>query len=207
MTTKTWTIFGAGNNINDINDAIESNYQKLKLIVLNMELDEETLNRIPRAIKIIDVKNFKPSTDCYFFGFVDPNKQPLLEILKKFKLTFPNLIHKFSYVAKTAEMGEGNFVGAGAVIAPNVKLGDFNFVNRSASIGHDTKVSSFNHFGPACTVAGRCKIGNKNLLGAGSTIIDGIEIKDEITIGAGGVITKNIWERGTYVGLPVKKIK
>ena len=43
-------------------------------------------------------------------------------------------------------MGQGNFVGAGAVLAPNVTLGDFNYINRTASIGHDTRAGSFNHF-------------------------------------------------------------
>ena len=37
--------------------------------------------------------------------------------------------------------------------------------------------------------------------------IDGIEIEDEITIGAGGVVVRDILEKGTYVGVPVKKVR
>jgi sugar O-acyltransferase (sialic acid O-acetyltransferase NeuD family) len=207
MGTKSWTVFGAGNLINDIHDAIESNKQRLKLIVLNMEVSTELLNKIPSSIKVISIDNFEPSTDYYFFGFINPNKKPLAESLKKYKLTYSNLVHKFSYVSKTVETGQGNFIGPGAVVAPNVKLGDFNYINRLSSIGHDTVVSDCNHFGPGCTVAGRCKIGNKNFFGTGSAVIDGLEIGNEVTIGAGGVVIKSITEKGTYAGVPIRKIK
>jgi sugar O-acyltransferase (sialic acid O-acetyltransferase NeuD family) len=207
MKTKTWTIFGAGNLINDIIDAIESTDQRAAVLVLNMELNKKILEKIPGSIKIIKLEHFKPTTDFYFFGFRVPDKKPLLESLGKFKLRYANLIHKFSYVAKTVEMGQGNFIGAGVVLAPNVRLGDFNFVNRSASIGHDTEILHFNHFGPGCTVSGDSKIGNRNFLGTRSAVINNIKIENDITVGAGGIVIKDILESGTYAGVPVRKLK
>jgi sugar O-acyltransferase (sialic acid O-acetyltransferase NeuD family) len=207
MKTKTWTIFGAGNLINDIADAIESRDQRAEFLVLNMELDKKVREKLSGSIKIQHFNDFAPSTDFYFFGFINPNKKPFLESLKKFKLLYSNLIHKFSYVAKTVEMGQGNFVGAGVVLAPHVKLGDFNFINRSASIGHDAEILDFNHFGPGCTVAGDCKIGNRNFLGTRSALINKVRIKDDITVGAGGIVIKDILESGTYAGVPVGKLK
>jgi UDP-N-acetylbacillosamine N-acetyltransferase len=44
-------------------------------------------------------------------------------------------------------------------------------------------------------------------LGTGSAVVDGLEIGDEITIGAGGVVTKSITAKGTYAGMPIRKIK
>jgi len=207
MKTKTWTIFGAGNLINDINDAIESIGQRIEFLVLNMELDKHVLEKIPSSIKIIKLEDFQPSTDHYLFGFVDPNKKPFLKSLGKFDLHYSNLIHKFSYVSKTVKVGQGNYIGAGVVLAPNIHLGDFNYINRSASVGHDTEIIHFNHLGPGCTVAGNCKIGNNNFLGMRSVIINNVEIKDDITIGAGGVVIKDILEPGTYAGVPVRYLK
>jgi len=207
MKTENWTIFGAGNLINDIIDAIESRDQRVEFLVLNMALDKKVRGKLPGSIKIIHFNDFAPSTDFYFFGFRVPNKKPLLESLEKFKLRYANVIHKFSYVAKTAAMGQGNFIGAGVVLAPNVKLGDFNFVNRSASIGHDAEILHFNHFGPGCTVAGECRIGNRNFLGIRSAIINNVKIKDDITVGAGGIVIEDILESGTYAGVPVRKLK
>ncbi len=101
-------------------------------------------------------------------------------------------------------MGQGNFVGAGAVLAPNVTLGDFNYINRTASIGHDTRAGSFNHFAPGCTVAGRCKIGSRNFFGIRSAIIDNLILGDGITVGAGGVVVRDTLEPGTYIGVPAR---
>lgn len=207
MRTKTWTVFGAGGFINDIHDAIESKNDKLKFIVLNMELDKKVVAKIPGVIKIISIDDFKPATDFYFFGFLNPNKGPLLEILKVHSLTYANLVHKFSYISKTVQMGQGNFIGAGVVLAPNVRLGNFNYINRTVSIGHDTNIADFNHIGPGSTVAGNCKIGSKIFLGTGSKVIENIKIVDEIIVGAGGVVVKNLLEGGTYVGVPANKIK
>jgi sugar O-acyltransferase (sialic acid O-acetyltransferase NeuD family) len=207
MKTKTWTILGAGNFVYDIIDAIESRSQGAEFLVLNMQLDKKIIEKIPRSIKIVHFDDFAPSTDFYVFGFINPNKNPFLEKLTGFKLRYANLIHKFSHVAKTVEMGQGNFIGAGVVLASNVKLGDFNFVNRSASIGHDTEIFHFNHFGPGCTVSGRCKIGSRNFLGTRSALINDITVVNDITVGAGGVVIRDILEPGTYAGVPARKLR
>jgi sugar O-acyltransferase (sialic acid O-acetyltransferase NeuD family) len=204
--TKTWTIFGAGGLICDIIDAIESRGQQTKIVVLNMELDRNILNKIPESIHIIKLNKFQPTTDYYFLGFVDPNKIPLLESLRKYNLTFSNVIHSFSSVSQSVKMGQGNFINAGVVLASRVELGNFNFVNRTASIGHDTKILNYNHFGPGCTIASTCIIGNRNCLCTSSAVIPAREIKDNITVGAGGVVIENIVDPGTYVGVPVRKL-
>lgn len=207
MKIMTWTIFGAGGLIHDINEAIELIGQRIDVLVLDMELDRHFLEKIPSSIKIIKLEDFQPSTDHYLFGFIDPNKKPLLESLNKFNLHYSNLIHKFSYVSKTVKMAQGNYISAGVVLATNVRLGSFNYINRSVSVGHDTELLNFNHLGPGSTVAGNCKIGNNNFLGAGSVMINKLKMKDEITIGAGGVVVKDILDPGTYVGVPVRYLK
>ena len=43
-------------------------------------------------------------------------------------------------------------------------------------------------------------------MGTGAQIIQGKKIESHTIIGAGAVVVKNIEERGTYAGCPVKKI-
>jgi sugar O-acyltransferase (sialic acid O-acetyltransferase NeuD family) len=203
----TWTIFGVGNLIGDLIDAIESRHQKADNVVLNMDPDETKMRSIPPTTKIIELNEFKPSTDFYIFGFVDPNKESFLSSLRRYNLRYSNLIHKFSYVPKNVSMGEGNFIGAGVVLATHIKMGDFNYINRSASIGHDTHLLSFNELGPGCTIAGNCEIGCKNHFYSGSVVINNMHIGDNITIGAGGVVIRDILEPGIYTGVPAKKLK
>ena len=203
---STWTIFGVGYFITDIIDTIESQNGEVSQIVLNQEIDAERIGLVPKNITIVDIKSFKPRTSNYFFGFINANKQPILDLLKKTNITFSNLIHPFSSVSKSAVLGQGNFVGAGAVIGPDVKIGNFNIIKRSASIGHHTVLGNYNHIAPAAIITGSCKIGDKNFFGAGSTLIDNKVTGDEIIIGAGSVVIQDLNEAGTYVGVPARKL-
>jgi sugar O-acyltransferase (sialic acid O-acetyltransferase NeuD family) len=199
---QTWTIFGAGNFLEDIIDCIEISHGAVAQVVLNQEVGIE----ISKPIKTFE--EFTPYTDFYFFGFVSPNKENLLEkIWDKYpNISFANLIHPHAYISKTSNMGMGNYVGPGAVIGPKTQLGSFNYINRAASIGHHTKIEDFNHIGPSCTVCGRVNIGNKNYLGAASAVRDGICIKRNVKLGIGAIAVKDILEEGTYIGVPAKKL-
>lgn len=207
MKKSTWTIFGAGYFITDIIDAVESQKGKVSYVVLNQKIDKEIIKFIPKNIKTIDIKSFKPRTSDYFFGFINPDKKPLLKKLSKFEIKFSNIVHPFSHVSSNVKMGQGNFVGAGAVVGPGVKMGNFNIIKRSASIGHDVVIRNYNHIAPGTTIAGRCKIGNNNFFGAGATLIDNKIIADDIIIGAGTTVINDLEEPGTYVGAPARKLE
>ena len=199
-----WTLFGAGNFIFDIIDAIKANDGTVDYLVLNQKLEKSIEKQLPKEIEIIALNKFKPKTTNYFFGFIDPNKSELLEKLARFQIQFSNIIHPFAYVSDTVSLGSGNFIGPGVVLGPNVKLSNFNFFNRASSIGHNVEIGNFNHFGPASTVCGRCLIGDENFLGASSTLIDGIKIANQILLGAGALVTRDLESPGTYVGIPAK---
>jgi sugar O-acyltransferase (sialic acid O-acetyltransferase NeuD family) len=206
MADQTWTIFGVGNLTGDLIDAVESLGDTVKYVVLNMKVEEEALANIQSSIAIIKLEYFTPQTNHYFFGFVNPNKGYFLASLEKHHLVYANLIHSRAYVPRNVSLGQGNYIGPGAVLATHVGLGDFNYINRLASVGHNTQLSSFNELGPGCTVAGNCHIGSRNHLFSGCVVINALQIGDGITIGAGGVVVKNILEAGNYVGVPVKKL-
>jgi sugar O-acyltransferase (sialic acid O-acetyltransferase NeuD family) len=195
---KFWTIFGAGNFIYDLIDAIEARGELVANIVLNQE--------IPRTLprKTIILKDFEPYSNHYIFGFLDPNKEKYIEELKKFDIEFSNLIHPNAYVSKTVRLGKGNYIGSGAVIGPRVSLGNFNYINRGASVGHETVLKSFNHVGPGAVICGRCDIGSKNYFGAGCVVRDNLIIKDNIKIGMAAALVKDAAEAGVYVGVPAK---
>ena len=44
-------------------------------------------------------------------------------------------------------------------------------------------------------------------MGTGAHILQGLTISDDTIVGAGAVVTKDITEPGTYVGVPARKIK
>jgi sugar O-acyltransferase (sialic acid O-acetyltransferase NeuD family) len=206
MKKKAWTLFGAGNFLGEIIENIERNNGAVRLIVLNQAVSKEIEKRIPNNIRIIDLNDFKPSTDLYFFGFMDINKEKLLKALEKHKISFPNLIHPSAQIAKNVQLGQGNYIGPGVVLGCDVKIGNYNVINRCTSIGHDSVIDDLNKTGPAVTICSFCKIGKNNSLGASATIIEKLSIKDNITIGAGAVVVMNLIEKGTYIGVPAKLV-
>jgi acetyltransferase-like isoleucine patch superfamily enzyme len=49
-------------------------------------------------------------------------------------------------------------------------------------------------------------IGNRVSIGSNATLLP-VNICDDVVIGAGAVVTKDITEKGVYVGNPARKIK
>ena len=175
-----WTLFGVGNFFADIYDAILSNDEEIRQIVLNQDIDDKILKWVPSHISIVKLEQFKPQeNDSYIFTFLDPGKGPFLKELEKFDIEFTNLVHKTAYLAWDCKLGHGNFIGANAVIGPKTIVGNFNYFNRMSSIGHNTQIGSFNHLGPGSTVAGSSSIGDKNFLGTGASVINGVKIENQ----------------------------
>lgn len=206
MKKTTWTLFGCGYFINDIIEAIESNNGRVTHLVLNQKLDKEIMSFIPSTIKTEDISTFKPSTSHYFYGFMEQAKESLLKELGKRRIILSNLIHPFTSIARSIEMGHGNYIGPGVVIAPHVKLGNYNIINRNASIGHNVVMNDLNTIGPGAVLTGFDQLGSHNTLGANATVLPKIKIKNLITIGAGAVLTKSVQKPGTYIGIPAKPI-
>ena len=72
---------------------------------------------------------------------------------------------------------------------------------------HHTIVGSHCNISPGATINGYCVLGDGDYIGSKSVIIQLINIPSWTTIGAGGVVVKSLDKSGTYVGVPVKKIK
>jgi len=120
----------------------------------------------------------------------------------------------FSFVHPTAQImddniiiGEGSFIGANCIVTTNVNIGKHTLLNRGVHIGHDSDVGDFFSAMPNVVISGNVKIGDCVYFGTNSSVREKITICDDVTIGLNGGVVKNINESGTYVGVPVSKIK
>ena len=86
------------------------------------------------------------------------------------------------------------------------KLEDFCIINTNASVDHECIIKKSAFIGPNTTLCGKVDIGEKSFLGAGVIVKDKISICGNCTIGAGGVVVKDIIQKATYVGVPVKSM-
>jgi sugar O-acyltransferase (sialic acid O-acetyltransferase NeuD family) len=206
MSTGTWTILGLGNFVWDVIDTIESRGGVVERVVLNVEVDPGLVARLPDGVEIVRIDSFRPSSAHHCFGFTGPAIAGLLARVEPLGLDFASATHATAYVAPTARVGRGTFVGAGAVVAPHAVLGEFCHVNRQVSIGHDVTLGRFGRTGPGAIVCGLAAVGDRFYLGAGSIVRDRVRICHDVVVGVGAAVVGDLAEPGTYVGVPARKV-
>ena len=118
----------------------------------------------------------------------------------------PTLIHPSAIIAGDAKIGKGTVVMPGVIVNPGVVVGDGVILNTASSVDHDCVVHDFVHISVGSHLCGMDEIGEKCWVGAGVTVINQISICPDCVIGAGAVVVRDINEKGTYVGVPAKKV-
>ena len=128
-------------------------------------------------------------------------------IIEQFDFTWLTLIHPSAYIDETASLGAGTVVMAGAIVQPGSRIGRHAIINTAASVDHDCTIEDFVHICPGAHLAGTVSVGERTLLGTGCSVIPGIHIGANVIVGAGAVVTKDLPDGVTVVGLPAKVIK
>lgn len=118
----------------------------------------------------------------------------------------PSLISPAAHVGPGARIGEGSVVCPIAFVGPLAGIGVNTIVNTAAVIEHEVRIGNDCHVAPTAAIAGRARIGHRAFIGLGAKIIDGVCIGDDVTVGAGAVVTCDLREAGTYVGVPARRL-
>jgi len=116
-----------------------------------------------------------------------------------------NILSELSSIQERSEINTGNIFLDYTLVEMNVKIGKGNLINCYAGLFHDSIIGDFNEIMPGAKILGGAKIGNSCRIGTNATILPQIEICSSVIIGAGAVVTKNITEPGTYIGIPARK--
>jgi sugar O-acyltransferase (sialic acid O-acetyltransferase NeuD family) len=136
------------------------------------------------------------------------------QVRARIQKSLPEDTRYFSFIDPSAILldrniviGEGSFIGANCVITTNVSIGNHSILNRNVNIGHDSVIGDFFSAMAGSVVSGNVSIGNNCYMGNNSSIREKTTICDDVVIGMNGSVVKNIDKPGTYVGVPVNKIK
>ena len=122
-------------------------------------------------------------------------------------LSFARVVSKLAYVSPNATIGEGVMIFPETFVSTNTFIGDHVIINVGSSISHDSRVNRYGTINPGVHVAGGVSIGEGCYLGVGSSVIQSISIGPWSVIGAGAVVTRDLPDNVTAVGVPARVIK
>ncbi len=157
--------------------------------------------------KTVDAIIFK--NEAAFFVAIGNNitREKIQEKLIDEGLTVASLIHPSAVIGKDVEIGLGTVVMAGVVINSSTIIGKGCIINTSSSLDHDNIIDDYVHISPGVKLAGTVRVGKGSWIGIGSIISNNVNICSDCKLGAGAVVVKHIAEPGTYVGVPVRRVK
>ena len=168
----------------------------------------------------IDDEYYDGRENTFKLSEFDPNKYEVLvaigdprdrfDMVQKLpkNTKYFTFIHPSSIIlGNDVNIGEGSIICAGCILTTNVKLGKHTHLNLQTTIGHDCIIGDYFTTAPGVKISGNCKIYDGVYIGTNASVKQKITIHSLSTIGMNAGVVKDINESGTYVGIPVKKIK
>lgn len=178
-------------------------------------LSSETGSQHPAIFserKNADSWSFNAITDRLMFGVMNPTpKACVFDFFNKnFGIQenhYARLISPRAWIASTAEVDRGCYIGPAVVLAPCSRLGFGVSINRSASIGHHAEIGSYATISPGTHIGGHTRIGKRATIGIGATVFDHIHVGDGSVIGGGSVVTKDVPPGVVAYGNPCRVVR
>ena len=131
-------------------------------------------------------------------------KKKIVEEVKPFGFGFATLVHPELKVEDEVEIGRGSLINKGCLLTINIKIGEHVSINPGCGIGHDVDIGDYSTLMWHVNISGNVQIGKGCLLGTGTTVLQGIKIGEGVTVGAGAVVTKDLPDNCTAVGVPAR---
>lgn len=130
------------------------------------------------------------------------------EVFQRFekKIPFATFIHSTCLVDSTAKIGKGVVVFPFCILYLDAVVEDNVFIQIRSYVT-DSIVKKHTMISGTVSIAGRSEIGECCNIGISTTVSSDVKVCDYVKTGAGCIVTKNITEPGTYVGVPARKIK
>lgn len=154
-----------------------------------------------------DVSKYKEGYD--FFVAIGNNeiREKVTTKLSGLDINPVSLIHPSAVIDATVSISSGTAVMANVVINANTRIGKGCIINTAATVDHDCIIDNYVHISPGAHIAGTVEIGKSGWIGIGTSVINNVTICKQCVVGAGSVVVDDMAKSGTYVGIPVKKIK
>lgn len=132
------------------------------------------------------------------------HRMELIQKLKLQKRDLATVIHPTAFVAPSAILQEGVFVGPNAVVHTNAKLGEGVIVNSGAIVEHDCVIEDYAHVAPGVVLGGGVHVGQGTLVGIGARVLPRKRIGNWATVGSGAVVVMHVENSQVVTGIPAQ---
>ena len=217
-------IFGASGFAKEVDWLISELYEKDNSVDYRPDYfvahkDDSKIGKSINKIQVITeddaISKFANSSEYLVNVFISVGSPALKEKIvnnlvniKNFQ--FPTIVHpNVSYDKRKGrvKLGQGVIICSKNVFTTDIEIDSFVHVNLACTIGHDSKIGTFSTISPGVNLSGNVNIKKSTFIGTNATILENVTIASNVIIGAGAVVSKDLNESGTYVGIPAKKIK
>jgi|ERR1051325_1790853 UDP-perosamine 4-acetyltransferase len=114
------------------------------------------------------------------------------------------VIHPKAMVSRSAMVGEGSVLFAGAVLNTAAKVGSNCIIATGATIDHESSVGDHSLISAGVTIGANVEIGAETLCALGSKVISGKKIGMNVLVAAGGVVVNDIPAGQKVFGIPAR---
>lgn len=125
--------------------------------------------------------------------------------LKERGVSLMNLIHPWTSICPSAQLGEGNTFQRGSTVYANAKIGNGNYLNGAVNISHDAEIGDFNFLAPYSIVLGGARIGNLNHLAPHAVIMEHARMGNCNSLAPGSALFKGCKDNARLSGNPALK--
>jgi sugar O-acyltransferase (sialic acid O-acetyltransferase NeuD family) len=122
-------------------------------------------------------------------------------------LKFASAVSPLAYLSHEARLGAGVMIFPHCFVSAGSSVGEHAVVNVAASVSHDTRVGRYSTLGPGARLAGRVSVGEGAYIGVGASVIERVPVGAWTIVGGGAIVTKDLPEDVTAVGVPARVIK
>ncbi|MGM0546871.1 MAG: acetyltransferase [Bacteroidota bacterium] len=147
----------------------------------------------------------------YFFNNVASSTDAMeivAQKLSRYKAMMCTLIFPQppNFDCDTVSIGEGSCVFPDVFVGTHVSIGKNVLIKQQSNISHGTEIGDLCLIAPGVGIMGDVKVGKKTFIGARALIGNSITIGNNCVIGMGAVVTKDIPDNTTVVGIPARPI-
>lgn len=199
-------VFGAGGHGKVVCDILQSSGQAVQAFV-----DDKKAGEVHFGLPIMSESQLGAG-DAFSIVVAIGVNHIRSKVVSRLKQSFPkavflNAIHPTACLAKSAKLGVGNVICAGAIIGPDARVGDHCVINTGAQADHDCDIADFVSLAPGAILGGGAVVENSAYISLGAGVIHGTRIGAHSVVGSGSTVVRDLDSFVVAYGTPCRVVR